>query len=563
MKAKLIVFLVMMLMICQVVSADTINQPVQDDVAGALTISGQIEGYGYADSFTLALFKAGKSYSDMAEYTPEEIMSAMTHFGTYMTDSEGSYEVNYSTKGLSAGDYTVKVITKDGTVYEKPIFIASRESKIKFIGEVATLVENGCSASDLKAKLSLTGADAVNAKVFEILEDNVIFDVDAGDLSVVVLANIKNTENFEDTTPEEFVTFLENCAYIQKVNAGMLNPADKAEFFGLDEKYMETYTASVTDKDAFIGEFKDGGYKLKSEIAADFKTAVVMTVLKNADSWKDYKRLITAHGGDIGIDMDDYEDLNTTKKDKISTYMANKYTSIKAFADDVNDAMEDINTPKKSSGGGGGGGGSYTPVKGTSGITGVDTNNYPVDMTPEKEPVKFTDLEGSEWAKEAIDALSKDGVVAGIGGGAFAPEAAVTREQFVKMIVAALNMPLSEGDAEFTDLEKGAWYQNYVKTAVENKIISGIGNGKFGVGANITREDAAVILYRATGISADGATQFDDETEIAPYALDAVKALAGAQVISGTGNGTFAPKATCTRAQAAVMIYRLLGKISK
>jgi len=558
MKSKILMLVVaLMLAFSTVASAEALNQPELDDTTGALTISGQIEGYGYADAFTLAVFNAGKSYQDMSEYTPEEIMLTMTHFGTFMTDAEGNYEVIFSTKNLNPGDYTVVLTAKDGAVYSKAIFVASRDSKIKFVGEVADLVEKGCTADELKAKLGLTGADAVNAKVFEILEDNVIFTVDADALSAIVLANIKDTENFEETTPEDFVTFLENCAYIQKVNAGELNPADKPEFFGLDEKYMETYTDSVTDKDTFADNFKDGGYKYTSEIADYFETAVIMNVLENADSWKDYKSLINAHGEDLGIDMDDYEDFNTTKKDKISGYMANSYDSIDDFVDDVNSAIKDIKKGKSSGGGGGSSG------RGTSGITGVDINNYPIDMTPVDETVKFTDLEGFDWAKEAIDALSKDGVVAGVGGGKFVPAGNVTREQFVKMIVEAFDVADATAPAGFEDTVAGAWYESYVNSAVENGIVAGIGNGNFGVGMNITREDVAVILYRVAKLSAQGDVTFGDKEEIADYALDAVKTLNNMNVIGGVGNGNFAPKANCSRAEAAVMIYRLLGTLNK
>ena len=563
MKSKILMLVVaLMLAFSTVASAEALTQPELDDTTGALTISGQIEGYGYADAFTLAVFNAGKSYQDMSEYTPEEIMLTMTHFGTFMTDAEGNYEVVFSTKNLNPGDYTVVLTAKDGAVYSKAIFVASRDSKIKFIGEVAELVEKGCTSLELKSKLGLTDADAVNAKVFEILEDNVIFTVDADALSAIVLANIKDTENFEETTPEDFVTFLENCAYIQKVNEGELNPAEKAEFFGLDEKYMETYTDSVTGKDTFADNFKDGGYKYTSEIADAFETAVVMNVLRNADSWKDYKGLINAHGEDLGIDTDDYEDFNTTKKDKISGYMANSYDDIEDFVDDVNDAIKEIKKGKSSGGGGGGGG--FSSDKGTSGITGVDINNYPIDMTPEAEPVKFTDLEGFDWAKEAIDALSKDGVVAGIGGGEFAPAASVTREQFVKMIVDAFDVKATDAKIEFADVEAGAWYEQYVNVAAQNKIVSGIGNGEFGVGDNITRQDAAVILNNAVKmIVENGKLDFTDSDEISAYAKEAVKQLSTIGVINGIGDGSFAPKANCTRAQAAVMIYRLLGYINK
>ena len=563
MKSKILMLVVaLMLVVSSVVYADALNQPVQDDTTGALTISGQIDGYGYADAFTLAVFNADKSYSTMAEYSPAEILSAMTHFGTYMTDAEGNYEVNYSTNGLSAGDYTVVLTTKDGTVYEKPIFVASRESKVKFVGEVADLVEEGCDAAQLKAKLGLDTYETVNAKVFEILEDNIIFTVDADAWSEVALANLMEHEDIKTLEPEEFVALLEACAKIQSVNECKINPADDPEFFGLDEAYLDTYKENVSDEDkeTFVSNFEGGEFMFTSQIAAAFETCVILNVLQNADSWKDYKFLIETHGEDLGIDMKDYNKLTSSKKDKIADYMANSYTRTDKFVDDVNDAIEDIKSGKSSGGssGGGGGGGS---VKGTSGITGVDITNYPIDMTPKAEAVKFTDIDGVQWAKEAIDALSAEGIISGIGGGQFAPEANVTREQFVRMIVSAMNMELTEGNADFEDIEAGAWYLSYVNTAVANGVISGTGDGKFGVGLNITRQDAAVILYRAAKLSAKGELGFTDSADIADYAKDAVKTLGNMEVISGTGDGSFAPKATCTRAQAAVMIYRLLGAI--
>lgn len=564
MKSKILMLVVaLMLAFSTVASAEALTQPTLDDVTGSLTISGQIENYGYADAFTLAVFNGGKSYGDITEYTPEEMLSAMTHFGTYMTDAEGNYEVNLSTKGLNPGDYKVVLTAKDGTIYEKAIFVASRESKVKFIGEVADLVEEGCDAAQLKAKLGLDTYETVNAKVFEILEDNIIFTVDADAWSEVALANIMELEDAKALTPEEFVALLEDCAKIQSVNECKINPADDPEFFGLDEAYLDTYKENVSDEDkeTFVSNFEGGEFVFTSQIAAAFETCVILNVLENADSWKDYKVLIETHGEDMGIDMKAYNKLKSSKKDDIADYMANSYDDFADFAEDVNDAIDKIKSGKSSSGGGGGGGGGS--VKGTSGITGVDINNYPIDMTPVEETVKFTDLEGFDWANEAIEALSKDGVIAGTGAGEFAPGGLVTREQFVKMIVEAFDIPKASASAEFADTVAGAWYESYVNSAVEGGIASGIGEGLFGVGMNITRQDAAVVLYRAAKLSADGEIAFSDKDEVASYALDAVKTLNNMKVINGLGDGRFAPKSSCTRAEAAVMIYRLLNSINK
>ena len=53
---------------------------------------------------------------------------------------------------------------------------------------------------------------------------------------------------------------------------------------------------------------------------------------------------------------------------------------------------------------------------------------------------------------------------------------------------------------------------------------------------------------------------FVDYDEISDYALDAVVSMAEAGVISGMDTGEFAPKDNATRAQAAVIIYRLAVK---
>lgn len=569
MKSKILMLVVaLMLVLSTAAYADVLNQPVQDDITGALTISGHIEGYGYADAFTLAVFKNGKSFADIVDYTPAEMLAVMTHFGTYMTDAEGNYEVNLSTKGLDAGDYTVVVNTKDGLSFSKAIFVASRDSKVKFIGDIAKLVEDGCTAEELNEKLALSNATTVNAKVFEILEDSIIFTVDADAFAQIVFYNIEETENFEETEPEDFVTFLENCAKIQQVNEGEINPADDADFFGLNEAYVETYTENLDDdiKADFAVKFKDGGYKAASEIAESFNEFVVVAVLENAEAWKDYKNLIESHGEDLGVDMKAYNKLTSSKKNKISSYMANSYDNPDDFADDVNDAIDDINSSKGGSSSGSAGG------RPSGGITGASTKDYPIDMTPqpepekepEKKPIEFTDLESSLWAKEAIDALSKEGIVNGIGEGLFAPEASVTREQFVKMIVSALKITAENAENKFEDVAVDSWYADAVNIAADNGIISGIGEGNFGVGINITRQDAAVILFNASKLAMqDAELSFADAAEISGYALEAVKQLTKIGVINGTGDGNFAPKATCTRAQAAVMIYRLLGEISK
>ena len=75
-------------------------------------------------------------------------------------------------------------------------------------------------------------------------------------------------------------------------------------------------------------------------------------------------------------------------------------------------------------------------------------------------------------------------------------------------------------------------------------------------------KESIVGLARALKLedTTEGDLNFTDAESIASYARAAVSALSGYAIISGMGDGSFAPTAVCTRAQAAVLIYNALRK---
>lgn len=180
-----------------------------------------------------------------------------------------------------------------------------------------------------------------------------------------------------------------------------------------------------------------------------------------------------------------------------------------------------------------------------------------------KEQEGFRDIGDVPWAAEAIGKLKDKGVVNGRADGIFEPYAGVTREEFVKMIVLAFGMEISDGDIAFNDAAAEEWYGKYIKTASDAGIIYGIGENQFGIGMPITRQDIAVIVYRilkAAGKDAEvGKTEFNDEDMISEYAAEAVSILSAGGVITGTPEGNFEPLSNATRAEAAVIIYRAMG----
>jgi hypothetical protein len=185
---------------------------------------------------------------------------------------------------------------------------------------------------------------------------------------------------------------------------------------------------------------------------------------------------------------------------------------------------------------------------------------YTVESSPAQT---FTDLKSVTWAEESIEALAQRLVVNGVGGGKFNPNGNVTREQFAKMLVCALGMYTATGTSSFTDVEAGAYYAPFVNSAYAAGLANGYG-AAFGVGDSITRQDLAVMAYRAMqqlGVSMPvvrNAAEFNDQSSISDYAQEAVSALYSAGILDGVGNNTFNPKGTATRAQAAKIVWGVM-----
>ena len=186
----------------------------------------------------------------------------------------------------------------------------------------------------------------------------------------------------------------------------------------------------------------------------------------------------------------------------------------------------------------------------------------------EKEPdvfkAQFTDLDDTHWAFRSINSLCEIGVVDGFTDGSFRPNDNITREQFIKMIVTAFKWEtdnVSDVPA-FDDLTIEHWSNSYINTAKNKKVITGMGNNMFGVGSNISRQDAAVIIYRSAKVKSiilkEKRAEFADNAQISDYAIDAVGALVASDVINGMGNNLFCPEENLTRAQAAKIIYGLM-----
>jgi uncharacterized protein YjdB len=176
--------------------------------------------------------------------------------------------------------------------------------------------------------------------------------------------------------------------------------------------------------------------------------------------------------------------------------------------------------------------------------------------------ISFNDVKQA-WAKEPIETLAAREIVSGSGNGNFKPDGKVTRAEFIAMLINMFDLADGTAATTFSDVGSDKWYYEAIASAQQLGIIQGKPNGSFGANEEISRQDMAVMAYKAAQIAqleltGQGNPEFKDNASISGYAQTAVAALSQAKVVNGMGNGAFAPQAPATRAQAAVMICNLL-----
>ena len=147
-------------------------------------------------------------------------------------------------------------------------------------------------------------------------------------------------------------------------------------------------------------------------------------------------------------------------------------------------------------------------------------------VTPvEPEKPAFTDLDPNAWYYAAVQNALDKGLMAGTGAGIFSPNAKLTRAMVVQILYSMEGKPTVSGSPNFTDVAANAWYAAAVKWAADNGIVSGMGNGTFAPNANVTREQLALILM---GYAKAEGRDVSAATNLAPY-TDASRISAWAQ----------------------------------
>lgn len=171
------------------------------------------------------------------------------------------------------------------------------------------------------------------------------------------------------------------------------------------------------------------------------------------------------------------------------------------------------------------------------------------------------------WKYEAVKYVVEKEIMNGNGVNAFLPDNSLTREMFATMLYRAADQPVAASSNKFSDVVNGKWYSNAVVWANEQGIVSGYGDGTFGVGNFITREQIAKMLMiygKTQGYDISKRAElngFADTSQVSPWAGTYMKWAVGSGIISGKpaeGKFFLDPKGDATRAESAVMLMRFM-----
>ncbi|MDF2837228.1 MAG: peptidase, partial [Paenibacillus sp.] len=182
----------------------------------------------------------------------------------------------------------------------------------------------------------------------------------------------------------------------------------------------------------------------------------------------------------------------------------------------------------------------------------------------------FIDMNKAEWARKAVEVLGAKGIVQGTGERTFAPQKAVTRAEFITLLMRTLSLADRNESAaakSFSDVDPADYYYNAVMNASQFEIVTGYRDDNFLPDAPISREEMAVMIDRAlqrlhTELQPASLAieTFADSIKVSQYARDSVAKLVGLGIMAGDDNGKLRPQDGATRAESALLLYRIYDR---
>ncbi|MBT9281689.1 MAG: S-layer homology domain-containing protein [Hydrogenibacillus schlegelii] len=207
----------------------------------------------------------------------------------------------------------------------------------------------------------------------------------------------------------------------------------------------------------------------------------------------------------------------------------------------------------------------------------------------------FADVVNHPFAQPAMETMYAKGIMPNFSSSSFGAYRPVSRGELASDLVRALDLPINAGPYEdsegryplepsFYDVRPSgdSWDYAYrfIETAARAGIVSGKQPGYYYPDADVTRQEAAVMIARAMNLKLPAtpeaaqailAKQFTDVNQMHYYALQAIAAVTKAGLMQGSPVNpndkkslyTFNPRAPLTRAEMAVILQKMMVQLKK
>ncbi len=441
----------------------------------------------------------------------------------------------------SGGQYDVK--NSVCTPLVGPVVSVSRYNSLE------TSLDNATTAGDYKTLITN------NNDVFEI--DLSSIDSTKLDRICAIMINDKPDSIYS------LKAVFERCQIVDEVNnavAADISTIITTNKLGFTLDKFET----ISDKVSLCGGFVGQNYISAAAFETDFEQKTAFYLFKQADR-TNIKGLLTYYSDNFTTATKTLADnvlelaaskilLKQNTCSDFATFDSNLTTAIteaQSYIDSLNQQ-----TPPGLGGGGGGGGGSKVDVT----VPSAPAETEGTSPAPVLNYI-FKDMEQAAWANDAVSKLYDLGIVNGTGDKTFEPNKNVTREEFSKMLALAFELEGGE-NYYYEDVDFKHWSYQYIKALRQIGVINGISEHLFAPQQTIKREDMATMIHRLLtykGVVLENENRsFADFDNVSDYARDSIAYLAGSEIINGKGENRFEPLSGLTRAEAAVVICRIM-----
>lgn len=506
----------------------------------------------YADSMiSFIVLKNGKTINDfLTAKTRESMIDMLECYKQTKADENGNYSVDFSISG-SSNYYNAYIGIENSANY--------KEIKIYYIKES----ENQAAREMLMdAESAFEIEEIINDEKYSLyLNDKLLENTNIAKMSKFLYESNISEDSVLTTLSGTSAKINKAAAITSFSNDAIKIFSDYYEFFGIDDALSEYFELSFMDTSAkeLIESMLNKNPSSFSEFDNDFLISSVKSIVYYADGYGYVKEILLKYADELGIDSSKVTD--KVCENLIGNIHDNIYNAVNTAYEKTQEQQSEVSNNNK-----------RTKVKNT------------VKISPAKAPaivtekatlyttdkvIKFDDLSDAEWAHKAITTLVERGVIDGRENSKFHPNDKVLKEEFVKMIMEVLVFAELDGDVNFEDVSDDDWFASYVNNAYLAGIVQGISDTEFGSGTYISRQDMAVILYNALikkGVSLQSENQiveFIDKDKIAKYAVKAIDKLSKEKIILGDNMQCFNPLENTTRAEAAVLIHRILTYLSE